>query len=148
MNISRKVITLLLVCAVFTITKVSVANTNTKVIKQITKNTISKKYQYVGKKQIGLASWYGGFFNGRTAADGSTYNMDEFTAAHKKLPFGCIVKVTNLNNNKTCVVRITDRGPFIGKRIIDLSRAAAKKIDMYDKGISKVKLEIIGRKLK
>ncbi|MDD3012148.1 MAG: septal ring lytic transglycosylase RlpA family protein [Candidatus Gastranaerophilales bacterium] len=107
----------------------------------------SRKYTEVkkvaGKEQIGIASWYGGFFNGRKTADGSRFNTHKFTAAHKTLPFGSLVKVTNLQNSKTCVVKITDRGPYIPGRIIDLSAAAAKKIDMFTSGISKVKLEVI-----
>lgn len=98
-----------------------------------------------GKEQFGVASWYGGFFHGRRAADGSRFNTYNFTAAHKTLPFGSIVKVTNLRNNKTCVVKITDRGPFIPGRIIDLSSAAAKEIGVFSSGISRVKLQLIGK---
>ena len=95
--------------------------------------------------ETGIASWYGGYFHGRTAADGSTYDMYKFTAAHKTLPFGSIVKVTNLKNNDSCVVKITDRGPFIKGRIIDLSKVAAEEIGMLGSGISDVKIEVIGR---
>ncbi|EKE03731.1 MAG: hypothetical protein ACD_20C00157G0008 [uncultured bacterium] len=101
--------------------------------------------KYLGKEEIGIASWYGGIFHGRTAADGSTYNKYEMTAAHKSLPFGTLVKVTNLRNNKSCIVKITDRGPFVAGRIIDLSRAAAKETGVLDSGIAKVKVEIIGK---
>ena len=93
----------------------------------------------------GGASWYGPYFHGRRAADGSRYNMHEMTAAHKSLPFGTIVKVTNLNNNKTCVVKITDRGPYIHGRIIDLSKAAAQQVGMLSSGTAKVKVEILGK---
>jgi hypothetical protein len=93
--------------------------------------------------QVGMASWYGGIFNGRRAADGSRFNTHNFTAAHKTLPFGSVVKVTNLRNNRVCVVKITDRGPFIPGRIIDLSSAAAKEIGMFSSGISKVKVEVV-----
>ena len=95
--------------------------------------------------ETGVASWYGGYFHGRTAADGSIYDMYLFTAAHKSLPFGSIVKVTNLKNSTSCVVKITDRGPFIDGRIIDLSKVAAKEIGMLDSGISNVKIEVIGK---
>jgi len=94
-----------------------------------------------GKEELGVASWYGGKFHGRRAADGSRFNTHEYTAAHKTLPFGSIVRVTNLKNGKSCIVRINDRGPFIEGRIIDLSVAAAKEIGMYSSGISKVKVE-------
>lgn len=71
-----------------------------------------------------MASWYGPGFHGRTTASGETYNMHAMTAAHKTLPFGSKVKVTNLDNGKTAIVRINDRGPFIKSRIIDLSKTA------------------------
>ena len=94
-------------------------------------------------KNTGIASWYGGKFHGRRCANGSIYNMYQMTAAHKKLPFGTQVKVTNLRNNKSCIVKITDRGPFIHGRIIDLSKAAAKKIGMLGSGTAQVKIEIM-----
>jgi rare lipoprotein A (peptidoglycan hydrolase) len=97
------------------------------------------------KNQVGLASWYGGRFHGRRAADGSRFNKYEFTAAHKSLPFGSLVKVTNLRNKKACVVKITDRGPYAKGRIIDLSMAAASELGMVRSGVSKVKLETIGK---
>lgn len=107
---------------------------------------ISDKYdEIVGYYETGVASWYGGYFHGRTAADGSIYNMYKFTAAHKTLPFGSVVKVTNLKNGNSCIVKITDRGPFIDGRIIDLSKVAAEEIDMLDSGISNVKIEVIGK---
>jgi len=95
-------------------------------------------------EQIGIASWYGGTFHGKKSADGSRFNKYNFTAAHKTLPFGSLVRVTNLQNSKTCVVKITDRGPYISGRIIDLSTAAAKEIGIFSSGISKVKLQLIG----
>ncbi|MDD3149282.1 MAG: septal ring lytic transglycosylase RlpA family protein [Candidatus Gastranaerophilales bacterium] len=97
------------------------------------------------KELRGVASWYGGSFHGRTSSDGSRFNKYEFTAAHKSLPFGSLVRVTNLVTNKQCVVKITDRGPFVGNRIIDLSFAAAKQIGVYKSGTSRVKLELLGR---
>lgn len=111
-------------------------------VKKPSKRFIEK---YTGFIQTGIASWYGGFFHGRTAADGSIYDKNKFTAAHKSLPFGTVVKVTNLRNGKECIVRITDRGPFIKDRIIDLSKIAATEIGMLSSGISKVKIEIIGK---
>lgn len=103
----------------------------------------SKKY--LGIQENGLASWYGGRFNGRRAADGSVFYTHEMTAAHKTLPFGSLVKVTNKRNKRSCVVKITDRGPFVSGRIIDLSRAAAKNLEMIGNGISNVTIEVIGK---
>ena len=74
--------------------------------------------------EASMASWYGGKFHGRTTASGETYNKWAMTAAHKTLPFGTKVKVTNLKNNKTAIVKINDRGPFIRGRVIDLSQKA------------------------
>lgn len=98
-----------------------------------------------GKVLLGGASWYGGFFHGRRAADGSRFDMNSMTAAHKSLPFGTIVKVTNLNNKRTCIVKITDRGPYIHGRIIDLSKGAAQQVGMLSSGTAKVKVEVIGK---
>ena len=90
----------------------------------------------------GMASWYGVDFHGRRAADGSRYNMYEFTAAHLTLPFGTEVVVTNLENGRRVKVKITDRGPFVEGRIIDLSFAAAQEIDMLRAGVARVRLEL------
>ena len=93
--------------------------------------------------QEGIASWYGGKFQGRTTANGEIFDTNKMTAAHKTLPFGTMVKVTNLENGSTTIVRINDRGPFIPGRIIDLSRAAAKEISMTGKGIASVRIEVL-----
>ena len=93
----------------------------------------------------GTASWYGPAFHGKRAADGSRFNTDEYTAAHKTYPFGTLVKVTNLKNSKSCVVKITDRGPYAHGRIIDLSKKAAEDIGMLGSGVAKVKLEVVGQ---
>lgn len=95
--------------------------------------------------QYGIASWYGKPFHGRLTANGEVYNMNSLTAAHKELPFNTQVRVTNLNNGKSVIVRINDRGPFINDRIIDLSKEAARRIDMINSGISKVKVKILGQ---
>ena len=94
--------------------------------------------------EVGNASWYGKKFHGRVTASGERYDMHELTAAHPKLPFGTRVRVTNLDNGQVVVVRINDRGPFVKERIIDLSYAAAKKIDMLQAGVAKVGLQVIG----
>ncbi len=94
----------------------------------------------VGWTQTGIASWYGPPYHGRTAANGETYDMNKPTAAHKRLPFETWLNVKNLSNGKTTRVRITDRGPFVGNLIIDLSKAAAAEIGMVGPGIAKVRL--------
>jgi rare lipoprotein A len=96
-----------------------------------------------GETQSGIASWYGPKYHGRTTASGEIYNMYDLTAAHQTLPFGCVVHVRNLENNKTVVVRINDRGPFIKNRIIDLSYGAAKALDIIHAGTAKVKITIL-----
>jgi len=93
----------------------------------------------------GLASWYGGKFNGRKTASGEIFDTNKFTAAHRSLPFGTLVRVTNLMNGKVTVVRITDRGPFVAGRVIDLSRIAAFELDMFKYGIVPVKIEVVGK---
>jgi len=91
----------------------------------------------------GLASWYGGKFHGRLTSSGEVFDTNDMTAAHKSLPFGTMVKVTNLDNGKTAVVKINDRGPFVEGRIIDLSRAAAVELGMVDSGVAHVSLQIL-----
>jgi rare lipoprotein A len=93
--------------------------------------------------ETGLASWYGHPYHGRAAANGEIYDMEKLTAAHRTLPFGTWVRVTNVANDKSVEVRITDRGPFVGGRIIDLSHAAAEVIDMIGPGVARVRLDII-----
>jgi rare lipoprotein A len=97
-----------------------------------------------GSVERGLASWYGHPYHGRAAADGEIYDMETLVAAHRTLPFQTRVRVRNLSNDKTVDVRIIDRGPFVGGRIIDLSHAAAKEIDMIGSGVSQVEITIIG----
>src|ERR1700678_334173 len=92
----------------------------------------------------GVASWYGVPFNGRRTSNGEIYDMHEFTAAHRTLPFNCVVRVTNLRNGKQTQVRINDRGPFVANRVIDLSLSAAQAIDMVGAGTAPVRLEILG----
>ena len=93
--------------------------------------------------QTGEASWYGPPYHNRRGANGQVYDQNAMTAAHKTLPMGSIVRVTNLKTNAEAIVRITDRGPFIGDRIIDLSLAAAKALDVWRPGIARVKLEVL-----
>ena len=97
-----------------------------------------------GRPQIGVASWYGEKFHGRKTSSGEIFDMYKLTAAHKSLPLGTRVRVTNLKNRKSVIVKINDRGPFVRGRIIDLSYGAAKKIGMVDDGVVKVRVEIVG----
>ena len=91
------------------------------------------------------ASYYAEDFHDKRTSNGERFNMNDYTCAHKSLPFGTILRVTNLANGKTCDVRVNDRGPFVATREIDLSKAAAVKLDMLGSGTAKVKLEIIER---
>ena len=93
----------------------------------------------------GPASWYGPKFHGRTTASGEPFDMDDLTAAHRTLPFGTRVRVTNEANGKSIIVRINDRGPFHGRRVIDLSRKAAKSIGLMSRGVGPVKIEVLER---
>ncbi|MBO7381657.1 MAG: septal ring lytic transglycosylase RlpA family protein [Neisseriaceae bacterium] len=93
--------------------------------------------------QEGTASWYGGKFHGRKTASGERFNTYDLTAAHRTLPMHSLVKVTNLSNGKSVVVRINDRGPYVGKRVIDLSYSAANQLGFVKRGIAKVRLERI-----
>lgn len=94
-------------------------------------------------RDAGKASYYGREAHGKATASGEKFNMNAYTAAHRTLPFGTKVRVTNLANNKSVVVRINDRGPFVAGRIIDLSYAAAKKIKMLEAGVADVELVVV-----
>lgn len=94
-------------------------------------------------KEIGWASWYGQDFHAKKTANGETFDMNSMTAAHKTLPLPSMVKVTNLENGKSIVVRVNDRGPFVEDRIIDLSRKAAEQLESKHKGLIKVKVEFL-----
>lgn len=93
--------------------------------------------------QSGIASWYGSYFHGLPTASTEPYDMYALTAAHKTLPLGTSVKVTNIENRKSVIVRINDRGPFVGERIIDLSWEAARQLNIIDRGLVSVVVEII-----
>lgn len=94
-------------------------------------------------RERGVASWYGGKFHGRKTASGERYNKNELTAAHRTLPFGTLVRVRNLDTGLEVIVRITDRGPWIRGRIIDLSEAAARRIGMLEAGLANVDIEVL-----
>lgn len=106
-----------------------------------TTNTAPLPHGRPVSSEVGLASWYGPPYAGRKAADGTVYNQNAMTAAHLTLPLGTVVRVTNLTTNQSAVVRITDRGPFVRGRIIDLSLAAAKAIGVYRAGVARVRVE-------
>jgi len=93
--------------------------------------------------ESGVASWYGPNFHGKLTANGETYNMDGLTAAHRSLPFNTVVQVHNKGNGKTVIVRINDRGPYAKNRIIDLSRKAAREIEMIDAGTANVEIFLV-----
>jgi rare lipoprotein A len=94
-------------------------------------------------RQEGIASWYGAEFEGRPTASGEIFSASQLTAAHPILPFGTMLRITNKNNNKSVMVRVNDRGPFVATRIIDISRAAAQQLDMIDTGTAPVLVESI-----
>ena len=122
------------------------------------KGTVPESYEVNGKRyyplpdsygfvQYGKASWYGKKFHGRRTSSGEIYDMHKMTAAHKILPLGTYVKVTNLANEKYAIVRINDRGPFMKGRIIDLSYAVAKKLDVIGPGVVDVKIVALGKEV-
>jgi rare lipoprotein A len=127
----------MLCLVVFTLASCGVVRTTTESDRRTTSSADSRIIE------SGMASWYGSKFHGKTTANGETYNMNDLTAAHKTLPFNTVVRVENVDNGKSVVVRINDRGPYIGDRIIDLSRRAARDIDMEDAGIANVRLVLV-----
>ena len=110
---------------------------------QPTPATKSKNSKKSKPYQVGTASWYGSYFEGKETASGEPYNMHDLTAAHPSLPLGTFVKVTNLRNGKAVVVRVNDRGPVVDGRIIDLSYGAAEVIGMKSRGIQRVRLDVV-----
>ncbi len=121
----------------------------------ITKKDTKRSYTVMGKtyypmskvdpgySETGLASWYGPGFHGRSTASNEKYNMYEFTAAHNVLPLHTLARVTNLNNKKETLVRINDRGPFVGERVLDLSLGAAEQLGMVKNGVAPVRIAVI-----
>jgi rare lipoprotein A len=93
--------------------------------------------------ETGVASWYGEPFHGRTTASGETYDMNDLTCAHRTLPFGTRLHVRNLENGRTVVVRVNDRGPFAKDRIVDLSRRAARELEMIGPGTARVRITVL-----
>ncbi|HEY2499467.1 MAG TPA: septal ring lytic transglycosylase RlpA family protein [Candidatus Angelobacter sp.] len=108
---------------------------------QITRSQKSAKAEQK-PYQVGTASWYGKQFHGKTTASGEDFDMFEFTAAHRKLPLGTFVKVTNLKNGKWIIVRVNDRGPYVGNRIMDLSYSAARMLNFRD-GVERIRIDLV-----
>ncbi len=116
---------------------------------------VGKPYQIAGKwyvprhqpnySEVGLASWYGGKFHGRLTANGETYDANKLSAAHKTLPLNQKVRVTNLENGRSVILRINDRGPVVSGRIIDLSKGAAQVLGVEKKGVVRVRVETLGK---
>ncbi len=106
---------------------------------------IEKGHASDGVYQTGMASWYGKAHHGKKTASGERFNMYGLTAAHRKLPLGTLVRVTNVANGKSVVVKINDRGPFHGNRVLDLSKGAADALDMTKTGTAKVQIENYGK---
>lgn len=110
-------------------------------------SVLGKNYTVMAKaknfKQVGMASWYGKQFHGRKTSSGEKFDMYKLTAAHKNLPIPCYARVTNTENGKSVIVKINDRGPFHGSRVMDVSWAAAAKLDMIGTGTAKIKLEVV-----
>jgi rare lipoprotein A len=107
--------------------------------KSVPKKSLKRSKPY----QVGTASWYGSYFHGKETASGEAFNMYDLTAAHPTLPLGTYVKVTNLRNGRTLVVRVNDRGPVVEGRIIDLSYEAARELDLKKQGIQRVRLDLV-----
>jgi rare lipoprotein A len=109
--------------------------------------------KYIPMKKIipfeeeGYASWYGKRYHGRKTSIGETYDMYQMTGAHKTLPLPCYIKVTNLENKRSVIIRVNDRGPFIDERIVDLSYAAAQRLRIIEKGSELVKIEMVNPSL-
>jgi rare lipoprotein A len=110
---------------------------------ETTPGTGAERAPISGRAEVGYASWYGNPYHGRRAANGEIYDMNKLTAAHLTLPFGTQAKVIDLESNRSVVVRITDRGPFVKGRIVDLSLAAARAIRMVGPGTALVRLEVL-----
>jgi rare lipoprotein A len=113
-----------------------------KAVRSNSKST-STATSKAGKTQVGTASWYGKAFHGRPTASGEDYDMFQLTAAHRSLPLGTYVKVTNLRNGKWAVLKVNDRGPFVGNRILDVSYGAAHVLNFRGRGVERVKIEVV-----
>jgi peptidoglycan lytic transglycosylase len=136
----RRVLSYILVAAVLVTGLEAAPRNNTHPEEYVQSNTSRPRLK---PYQVGTASWYGRYFHGKQTASGEPFNMYQFTAAHRHLPLGTIVRVTNLSNGESVVVRVNDRGPMPKSRIIDLSYGAARMIGMSGAGIEPVRLDIV-----
>ena len=109
----------------------------------VARPAVHKKAESSKPYQVGTASWYGSYFHGRATASGEPYNMYDLTAAHRKLPLGTWVRVTNLGNGRAVIVRINDRGPYVAPRIIDVSYSVARILEFKSQGLQRVRLDVI-----
>lgn len=124
---------------------VAACNTTSSTDPLVTGSISQNRIATAATLQKGTASWYGPGFHGRRTASGERFNPGAMTAAHRSLPFGTKLKVVNEKNGRSVVVRVNDRGPFVGGRVIDVSAKTAKALGFYDDGLSKVKVEYVGR---
>jgi rare lipoprotein A len=106
-------------------------------------SAVSKAKKADKPYQVGTASWYGDYFQGKPTASGEPYNMYDMTAAHMNLPLGTFVKVTNLRNGRSAVLRVNDRGPYVDGRVIDVSYNAAKALDFKARGLQRVRIDVV-----
>src|SRR6476660_10153564 len=121
---------------------ISSASSNPNVPKSVALAS-RKKAETSRPYQVGTASWYGSYFHGRATASGEPYNMYDLTAAHRKLPLGTWVRVTNLRNGRAVIVRINDRGPYVAPRIIDVSYSVARILEFKAQGLQRVRLDVV-----
>jgi rare lipoprotein A len=140
----RRVLSNILVALVL-VTGLEAAPPNTHPDPYAAKSTTASRHRSKPQKayQVGTASWYGRYFHGKETASGEPYNMYQFTAAHRRLPLGTILRVTNLENGESVIVRVNDRGPVPRTRIIDLSYGAARMIGLSGAGLGPVRLDIM-----
>jgi rare lipoprotein A len=123
--------------------KIKIEVQNIKPVASVTEDKELDEEDFTGEIMTGTASYYADKFHGKKTASGEIYDQDDFTAAHRTLPFGTKVLVTNLENNKSVIVRINDRGPYKKSRLIDVSRAAAEELDMIQSGIVEVEVKVL-----
>jgi rare lipoprotein A len=109
----------------------------------VARPAVRKKAESSKPYQVGTASWYGSYFHGRATASGEPYNMYDLTAAHRSLPLGSWVRVTNLRNGRAVIVRINDRGPYVAPRIIDVSYSVARILEFKSQGLQRVRLDVV-----
>lgn len=140
----RRVLSNILVAAVLVTGLEAAPRNKTHPESNVQSNTASRPRLKSQKPyQVGTASWYGRQFHGKETASGEPFNMYQFTAAHRRLPLGTVVRVTNLRNGESVVVRVNDRGPMPKTRIIDLSWGAARQIGLSGAGVEPVRLDIV-----